>query len=422
MSNQSGQRIIPFSKTKVTKYVQPGLNAVHYYGAPWTTTSTTNIAVETMSRASVNTPYFRVPSKRPRQLPMNAFTYSLVKKAPWQVMSPIMTYKDTSYYYSTYDTYTGTMGDLVIDQQLLPSASRIQALQSELVAELRRQVKGQTVNTVVVAAEASKTFAMIGDTASLLASTFVDLKKGRFQSAASRLGLRLSKNRVRRFRKQHGKDPHLAAENAWLQLQFGWKPLLSDIYGAAEHLAKVQTDLVRTKVHVKKSITLSDTYVSNELLFGSWAWPIRRTRSSQYDISMTCHFADGGSALHQSSSLGLTNPASLAWELLPFSFVVDWFLPVGNYLDSLDATLGLGFQRGCQTTFIRTQGDLYANRSASGQVGEYYGSASASYETINVTRSVLTTFPSPVLPSFKNPFTMTHVVDSIALLKQAFSR
>jgi hypothetical protein len=31
-------------------------------------------------------------------------------------------------------------------------------------------------------------------------------------------------------------------------------------------------------------------------------------------------------------SLGLVNPLEIAWEVVPYSFVVDWFLPVGSYI------------------------------------------------------------------------------------------
>ena len=35
-------------------------------------------------------------------------------------------------------------------------------------------------------------------------------------------------------------------------------------------------------------------------------------------------------------SLGLTDPLSVAWELIPYSFVVDWFYPIGTYLENLN--------------------------------------------------------------------------------------
>jgi hypothetical protein len=39
------------------------------------------------------------------------------------------------------------------------------------------------------------------------------------------------------------------------------------------------------------------------------------------------------------SRFGVTGPASLAWELIPFSFVVDWFLDLRHIVDQLDNLL-----------------------------------------------------------------------------------
>jgi len=36
-------------------------------------------------------------------------------------------------------------------------------------------------------------------------------------------------------------------------------------------------------------------------------------------------------------SLGLNPSAANLWDLIPFSFVVDWFLPIGSVLSRLDA-------------------------------------------------------------------------------------
>jgi hypothetical protein len=46
-------------------------------------------------------------------------------------------------------------------------------------------------------------------------------------------------------------------------------------------------------------------------------------------------------SLKQLSQLGITNPALLVWELIPYSFVIDWLIPVGDFLSSLDALVGV---------------------------------------------------------------------------------
>jgi hypothetical protein len=45
--------------------------------------------------------------------------------------------------------------------------------------------------------------------------------------------------------------------------------------------------------------------------------------------------------LYLASQLGFVNPAAIAWELVPFSFVVDWFVNVGEFLNNFTDLWGL---------------------------------------------------------------------------------
>lgn len=60
--------------------------------------------------------------------------------------------------------------------------------------------------------------------------------------------------------------------------------------------------------------------------------------------------------------MGLTNPLEVTWELLPFSFVADWFLPIGDYVSILDSTLGYILKGGTNTVSRRIQGKWYAQK------------------------------------------------------------
>lgn len=59
------------------------------------------------------------------------------------------------------------------------------------------------------------------------------------------------------------------------------------------------------------------------------------------------------------SRLGLTNPASIAWELVPFSFVVDWFGTVGEFLASWTDFDGLEFIQPMTTIMWKSSVDDY---------------------------------------------------------------
>jgi hypothetical protein len=63
--------------------------------------------------------------------------------------------------------------------------------------------------------------------------------------------------------------------------------------------------------------------------------------------------ANTGSYLLESA--GLVNPLSIAWELLPWSFVVDWFIPVGNTLEAMTAGYGLNDNGGWITEHVNTK-------------------------------------------------------------------
>jgi hypothetical protein len=123
-------------------------------------------------------------------------------------------------------------------------------------------------------------------------------------------------------------------------------------------------------------------------------------------------------------AMGLTNPLLIAWELLPWSFVVDWFLPVGKFVENMDATAGLTFKDGYLTTYevidsIGTVDGSYLSKT-SGVNNIKRGIQSR--KKVTVYRQKLTDFPSNPAPSFKNPVSLDHMLNAMALLSQTFKR
>lgn len=120
---------------------------------------------------------------------------------------------------------------------------------------------------------------------------------------------------------------------------------------------------------------------------------------------------------------GFTNPVNLTWELLPYSFVVDWFLPIGPYLETLSAWGGLVFVDGFQTDYgkritsssVNWSGSLPASPDTAEEAyGSYFG------QRVRLRRSRLTAFPTMKPPVLKNPFSVTHALNAIALMRSAF--
>jgi hypothetical protein len=118
------------------------------------------------------------------------------------------------------------------------------------------------------------------------------------------------------------------------------------------------------------------------------------------------------------------NPVSIAWELVPFSFVVDWVFNVGGYLNNLETGLlqncrgaGLG-----ATSFISqiTAVDQSVNLAGTSSTGADVN-VSFSQKYIQFNRS-LSGYPLPRPPSFKVNLGSNQLLDSAALLAQLLNR
>lgn len=98
---------------------------------------------------------------------------------------------------------------------------------------------------------------------------------------------------------------------------------------------------------------------------------------------------------------GLQDPLSVAWELLPYSFVLDWFIPVGNYLQAralpqaISGQYIISYRRRARLNF------LWIHQTSGSEQIIWKKRAEGSYEQYSFTRSITTTLPNPPLPKIK---------------------
>lgn len=204
----------------------------------------------------------------------------------------------------------------------------------------------------------------------------------------------------------------------WLELQYGWKPLLQDVEGAAKSLAYLNagTLMVQT-VRSTKSKTTTESGNLTVVGYPAGSW----TCITKTEIRFGMRFKVGEPLDAFLAQIGFNNPISLAWEIIPYSFVVDWFLPIGEYLTGLKHWEGMHFVDGWETRFTRQTAvyDMSYFRETATDVDIRNGNYSR--DAVKLDRLVLTDFPSMNLPSFKNPISVTHAFNALALLRAAFS-
>lgn len=299
-------------------------------------------------------------------------------------------------------------------------------------ANLLEKIKDDKINLAQTFAEVQQTANLLTSTARKIIKSIIYLKKGNVLSAARSLvanGYKIPKRTHRLHHKREAyrggsagtiSDTDVASD--FLSLQYGWRPLLSDVYGAAEALAVHNNRPKFKTVKVKYFLNSNNDFPEVRDRFCGFGnlCPIVDLPTHQRWATKSVTFSITNNAAKTISETGISNPALLAWELVPFSFVADWFLPVGGFLSAFDATAGCTFHNSTVSArmFQRWKSSAVGKAGNAGGFGNwtYVGNLEAYYSKETVVRRYVNTWPSNRFPDFKNPLSLEHMANSIALL------
>lgn len=267
------------------------------------------------------------------------------------------------------------------------------AMRNKASIEATARLAQGDFNLGVALAESKQTFGFVVDNTLKLVNVIRAIRRGRWSRAGQILGYK------------NWSDTKGSA-NKWLEYQYGLMPLIGDIYGAQQTLKEG----FKSKAQVLKAVRVisNDQTYTREFSDGS------SLVEEKYSVRCQIHARVRNSQLAAAASLGLTNPALIAWELVPFSFVIDWLLPIGDFLEATSAVHGLDFISGCYTwkasRTITTTSDTLITPS-----GEDHVSVE---RCTSIERIPFSTWPSTVPLYFKNPFSLTKAVTATALVRQ----
>lgn len=370
----------------------------------------------TLNRQGTTTPFFNSPVKRPDPLPINAFTHSFKVDYPIQVYEKsLLRYRND---FSAIRTVSGYQGYSQLGIAPEPPANEMLALHNYLKSALLLKVKGQKINLAQAMAERKQTADLVLSSLASLAKAYSKVRKGDLLGAAKSLGVpppRKWLGNAKGYANSSAVSKTSRARNAsqrWLELQYGWRPLLGDIFGAVEAYHKVRQRKA-IQVVTKKGGRENETFVYDNKY--SPENPTYLTSRCTIEVKYVCAFSLSNDVNKSLSELGITNPLLIAWELTPWSFVADWFLPIGNYISQLDATLGATFEYGSVTTHTTSSIEkLTAYLPSSSYIFRFgYKTERTSY--VSTVRSKMGGFPRPVFPDFKDPFSKLHFANAVAL-------
>lgn len=285
------------------------------------------------------------------------------------------------------------------------------------------------VNLGVAFGERKRTADLILGTAAELGAAFGRVKRGDIKGALDGLARgdrsladRLWKDPRRRRVADDDNRPKLKdAGNRWLQLQYGWDPLVGDIIGAAESLAKRAEKPWPVKVAISRSFKYDGYNAKPEEQWNTC--PLRRRESAIYTRKYVYFFTQSYEHLSSLAAYGITNPAAVAWELLPWSFVYDWVLKIGEWIDTFDATAFLAFQKGCTTSFEKVEVRYKSTATRALDNGDYWSVNGRAYGSdVVCIRTPLSGFAHAYKPRLGTFLTPTRTANALALALQQFSK
>lgn len=205
--------------------------------------------------------------------------------------------------------------------------------------------------------------------------------------------------------------------NARLTWVYGIKPTLQSIYDAATFEARHYNNEFafsegKGKDGCKGSATNTGAQWPDYTFQTSW----RGESQVRTKIGIILRIPDTPAT--QLARLTSLNPVSIAWELVPFSFVIDWFVNIGGYLRDLETALAYSsyFVRGFRTDTTITEYHFSGRRNYYFNQERWTGEAGIKMTRKTKARSVLSSYPMPSRPIFNANLGSGRLLNGAALL------
>lgn len=418
------------------------------------------------SKTSIKTPGFHTLTKaQKKSLPWHPFTEisRVGVTKPWTMVAytvgvgggKVMFVRKGHIAGANLGAGNGTLGDPSFSGLALALAES----ERRALANCQKQVANFKVGLAQAMAERKQTAGLMAQSMKRLVSFALLLRRGKFDELYKKYGIpkpvqtksgawvvpryrkisrtysvafdergnplaRPRKVRTAAYREVHTRRT-LQFDNLWLEFQYGWKPLLNDIYDSCQAIANVHYKQRHLRFTGSGSYEVSAVRPGPTYSEGGGAqFPTLFKTTVKAKTRYVLECSEENTLLTTLANTGITNPAALAWELLPYSFVLDWFVPVGDYLEQLEYTRGMTFARACKTSRFVADGLLsHIGRSVSipdesyPYLGEIAGSPiSTRMDWKN--RVILGSFPYRKFPTFSPNLGIEKALSGLALLSQ----
>ena len=138
------------------------------------------------------------------------------------------------------------------------------------------------------------------------------------------------------------------ASELWLEFRYGWSPLVHDIVDTlkAMYAEDLRQELIkRERVTARGLASNKGQTSSTSSSSANWAFgTLTATSVAEHECTVRAYIlyepiANFG--LRRLNDFGAFDVPRAIWELVPWSFVIDWFIPIGDWLGALTPKVGV---------------------------------------------------------------------------------
>jgi hypothetical protein len=286
---------------------------------------------------------------------------------------------------------------------------------SKVISKIQRQA----VNLAQNLGEHRQVSSMFSTNVMRIANAYRALRRGDVRGYSRHIPIR--KRHEQSLLKRGPLDIRRHAPSIWLETQYGWTPLLGDIYTGITNFYKRVGEGYPIRAIGSSGRTLVTSKFNQPSGVGFFQHDefVRKSMFVKYIVE----YEVDATYLANADDWGITNPALLAWELLPYSFVVDWFLPVGDWISQVGYSLGLHYRRGMKSGLVKTTMIRKYEAQPIALPKTQFVQGTTQAEAIRFRRITLGTFPTPGRPRFdKDGLRGKRILNALSLLSLAFDR
>ena len=221
-------------------------------------------------------------------------------------------------------------------------------------------------------------------------------------------------------------DYQKSAEDIWMHARYSLRPLYYDMLGFSKALSEPLKEASRqtSRGYTSYGDSITSSYVKT--LEGTYHRLVLEVeRKSEIKVKVRAGVLDQIENESRAAKLGLYEIPASIWDLMPCSFVFDWFWNIGNTIQAWTPRMASRVLASWVCTEItQTQStELSVVSCTSKSVGDYYGSNDVAISNAKIQKDTIlkTRIPNPqlsVLPTFNVRMDPAKLIDLGIILKQ----